>query len=113
MGQPSRKSSYPKPDESIPLSKVPMIKPLSLVKLPANECEIKQNWATSYGAAVRQRTKKPRWQSKAHYQSPEYMYQRELIAINRVDVVFEEEEQDKEQKRVTNSNISSSKKTYN
>ena len=35
-----------------------MIKPLSSVKLdvPANECEIKQNWATSYRAAVRQRT---------------------------------------------------------
>ena len=48
---------------------------------------------------------------------PEYMYQRELIATNRVNVVFEEEEQekhkDKEQERVTNSNISSSKRTYN
>ena len=38
-----------------------MIKPLSSVKLssvklPANECEIKQNWTTLYGAAVRQRT---------------------------------------------------------
>ena len=33
-----------------------MIKPLSSVKLPANEYEIKYNWATSYGAAVHQRT---------------------------------------------------------
>ena len=113
----SRKSLYPKPDESIPLPKVPMIKHLSPVKLPANECEIKQNWATSYGDAVRQRTVLQETMMAKQGSLPEYMYQRELIATNRVNVVFEEEEQekhkDKEQERVTNSNINSSKRTYN
>ena len=106
----------PKPDESIPLSKVPMIKPLSPIKLPANECKIKQNWAISYGAAMCQRTVLQETMMAKQGSLPEYVYQWELIATNRVNVVFEEEEQeknkDKEQERVTNSNINSSKRTY-
>ena len=115
----SRKTLYPKPDESIPLSKVPITKLLSPVKLLANECEIKQNCATSYGAAVRQRTVREETTMAKQGSLPEsrVMYQRELLATKRVNVVFKEEEQeknkDKEQERVTNSNINSSKRTLN
>ena len=54
----SRRSWYPKPEETIPFSRVPT------TKLGTG------HWTSSYGAAVRQRTvdaKKQRWQSMVRY----------------------------------------------
>lgn len=54
----SRKSLYPKPEETIPFSKVPMIKPLPIIDMSKANCDILQDWASAYGAAVRQWTER-------------------------------------------------------
>ena len=48
----SRKSWYPEPEETIPFSKVPLIKPLPIVNMSKENCHIMQDWASAYGAAV-------------------------------------------------------------
>ena len=52
-----RRSWYPKPERGLLLSQVPVMKPLPIVNMshPA-DCNALRNWASSYGAAVRQRT---------------------------------------------------------
>ena len=55
----SRRSWYPKPDTTVSLHDVPLIMPLSVVNLPANDCDLLRNWTSAYGAAVRQRTVRP------------------------------------------------------
>ena len=52
----SRRSWYPKPEETIPFSRVPTIKPLPVIQMSQADCDLLQNCASSYGAAVRQRT---------------------------------------------------------
>ena len=48
----SRKSWYPKPEETIPFSKVPWIKPLPNTDMSKADCDIMWDWASSYGAAL-------------------------------------------------------------
>ena len=43
----SRKSWYPKPDETISFSKVPTMKPLPVIDISQEDCEILRNWASS------------------------------------------------------------------
>ena len=87
-----------------------MIKPLSSVKLPANECEIKQNWATSYRAAVRQRINS---RPGNHNSRVRLVTTVQSIHVA-VGVIRGRRAGYKQgQERVTNSNINSSKKTYN
>ena len=43
----SRKSWYPKPDETILFSKVPTMKPLPVIDISQADCEILRNWASS------------------------------------------------------------------
>lgn len=52
----SRRSWYPKPDTTVSLQNVPLMTPLPAVTLPSDDCETLRNWASAYGAAVRQRT---------------------------------------------------------
>ena len=40
----------------VSLHNVPLMMPLSIVSLPANDCDLLRNWASAYGAAARQRT---------------------------------------------------------
>ena len=80
----SRKSWYPKPEETISFSKVPTMKPLPVVatSLSQADCEILRNWASSYGAAVRQRTVRQETTMAKHGTLPEFMYQRECVALD-------------------------------
>ena len=48
----SRKSWYPKPEETIPFSKVPLIEPLPVVDILKSNCDIMRDWASAFGAAV-------------------------------------------------------------
>jgi len=48
-----RRSWYPKPDTVVSLSNVPLMVPLSVVNLPANDCDLLRKWNSAYGAAVR------------------------------------------------------------
>ena len=75
----SRKSWYPKPEETVPFSKVPLIKPLPVVDMSKPNCNIMRDWASAYGAAVRQRTVRQETTMAKHSTLPEYIYQRHCI----------------------------------
>ena len=78
----NRESWYPKPEETISFSKVPTMKPLPVVDLSQADCEILRNWASSYGAAVRQRTVRQETTMAKHGTLPEFMYQRECVTLD-------------------------------
>ena len=71
----SRKSWYPKPKETMPFSKVPLIKPLPIVDMFKANFDIMRNWASAYGAAVRQRTVRQETTMAKHEILPEFICQ--------------------------------------
>lgn len=75
----SRKSWYPKPEETIPFSKFPLIKPPPVIDMSKPNCDIMQDWASAYGAAVRQQTVRQETMMAKHGTLPEYIYQRHCI----------------------------------
>ena len=75
---------YPKPDTMVSLHNVPLMMPLSVVSLPASDCDLLRNWASAYGAAVRQRTLRQETTMAKHGTSPEYLYQRHLEVGDKV-----------------------------
>ena len=75
----SRKSRYPKPEETIPFSKVPLIKPLTVVDMLKSNCDIMQDWASVYGAAVQQQTVHQEKTMAKHGTLPKYICQRHCI----------------------------------
>ena len=84
----SRRSWYPKPDTTVSLHNVPLMMPLSVVSLPANDCDLLRNWASAYGAAVRQRTVRQETTMAKHGTLPEYLYQRHLEVGDKVNLNF-------------------------
>ena len=84
----SRRSWYPKPDTTVSLHNVPLMMPLSIVSLPANDCDLLHNWASAYGAAVRQRTVWQETTMAKHGTLPEYFYQRHLEVGDKVNLNF-------------------------
>ena len=88
----SRKSWYPKPEETVPFWEVPIIQPLPIVQMSKPNCEALRDWASSYGAAVRQRTVRQETTMAKHGTLPEYMYQRQCITSDRpINIIFEKE----------------------
>ena len=86
----SRKSWYPKPEETAHFSEVPTIEPLPIVEMSKANCDILRAWASAYGAAVRQRTVRQETTMAKHGTLPEFMYQRQCVTYeNAVNVVFE------------------------
>ena len=73
----SRRSGYPKPEAGLLLSQVPVMKPLPIVNMSPADCNALRNWASSYGAAVRQRTERQETTMAPHGTLPEFMYQRQ------------------------------------
>ena len=71
-------------------SEVPTIHPFPHVSMSSENTEIIRNWATSYGAAVRQRTLRQETTMAKHGALPEYMYQRECVATEKVRLEFSE-----------------------
>ena len=56
-----------------------------------------RDWASSYGAAVRQRTVRQETTMAKHDTLPEYIYQRHCISAERpINVSFEEPEEEEE-----------------
>ena len=84
----SRKSWYPKPDGTIAFSKVAVIKPLPSVQMSPDDCEIMRGWASTYGAAVRQRTVRQETTMAKHGTLPEFIYQRQLDSIPKISLNF-------------------------
>ena len=70
----SRRSWYPKPEGGLLLSQVPVMKPLPIVNMSPADCNALRNWASSYGAAVRQRTERQETTMARHGTLPEFMY---------------------------------------
>ena len=64
--------------------------PLPVVSLPANDCDryLLCNWASAYGAAVRQRTVRQETTMAKHGTLPEYLYQRHLEVGDKVNLNF-------------------------
>ena len=92
-----RKSWYPRPEETIPFSKVPLIKPLPVVDMSKPNCDIMRDWASAYGAAVQQRTVHQETTMAKHGTLPEYIYQRHCIRSDQsINITFEEADQDEE-----------------
>ena len=57
-----------------------------------------QDWASSYGAVVRQRTVRQETTMAKHGTLPEYIYQRHCISAERpINVSFEEPEEEEEE----------------
>ena len=75
----SRKSWFPKPKETILFSKVPLIKQLPIVDMSNANCDIMRNWASAYGAAVRQRRVRQETTMAKHGNLPEFMRQPQLL----------------------------------
>ena len=84
----SRRSWYPKPDTMVSLHNVPLMMPLSVVSLPANDCDLLRNWVSAYGAAVRQRTVRQETTMAKHGTLPEYLYQCHLEVGDKVNLNF-------------------------
>ena len=79
----SRRSWYPKPEETIPFSRVPTIKPLPVAEMSQADCDLLWNWASSYGAAVRQRTVRQETTMGKHGTLPEFIYQRQCVTFDK------------------------------
>ena len=79
----SRRSWYPKPEETIPFSRVPTIKPLPVAEMSQADCDLLRNWASSYGAAVRQRTVRQETTMAKHGTLPEFIYQRQCVTSDK------------------------------
>ena len=63
--------------------------PLPAFSLSSNDCELLRNWASAYGAAVRQRTVCQETTMAKHGTLPEFVYQRHLIVGEKVSLNFE------------------------
>lgn len=87
----SKKSWYPKPEETLHFSQLPTITPLPAVEMSKTNCDILRDWASTYGAAVRQRTVRQETTMAKHGTLPEYMYQRHCIVSENPVHVFPEE----------------------
>ena len=59
---------------------MPTIAPLPAVEMPQADCDLMRNWASSYGAAVRQRTVPQETTMAKHGTLPEFIYQRQCAA---------------------------------
>ena len=79
----SRRSWYPKPEETIPFSMVPTIKPLPVAEMSQTDCDLLRNWASSYGAALRQRTVRQETTMAKHGTLPEFIYQRQCVTSDK------------------------------
>lgn len=68
-----------------------------LVKLSKPNCDIMRDWASAYGAAVRQRTVRQETTIAKHGTLPEYIYQRHCIRSDQpINIKLEEADQDEE-----------------
>ena len=85
----SRKFWYPKPDTRVSLHNLLLMMPLCVVNLPASACDLLHNWASTYGAAVRQRTVQQETTMAKHGTLPEYLYQRHLEVGDKVNLNLE------------------------
>ena len=68
-----------------------------------------RDWASSYGAAVRQRTVRQETTMGKHGTLPEYIYQRHCISAERpINVSFEEPEEEEEEEEEEEARIDES-----
>lgn len=58
------------------------MKPLVVVDVLQTNCNILQNWASTHGAAVRQRTVQQETTMAKHCNLPEFMYQRQCVSLD-------------------------------
>ena len=79
----SRRSWYPKPEETIPFSRVPTIKSLPVIQMSQADCDLLRNWASSYGAAVRQRTVRQETTMAKHGTLPEFIHQWQCVTSDK------------------------------
>ena len=88
----SRNSWYPNPEEALLLSQVPVMKPLPIVNMRPADCDALRDWASSFGAAVRQRTVRQETTIARHGTLLEFMYQRQCeISEKPVAIAFDEQ----------------------
>ena len=86
----SRQSWYPKPEGALLLSQVPFLKPLANVDMRPADCDALRDWASSYGAAVRQRTVRQETTMARHGTLPEFMHQRQCeVAEKPISMAFD------------------------
>ena len=69
---------YPKPQRMTDLCDLSVIEPLPDVKMNASDVEEMWTFASTFGAAVRQRTNRQETTMSRHGTMPEYIYQRTL-----------------------------------
>ena len=65
-----------------------MITPLPVANLSASDCNTLCNWASVYGAAVRQRTVRQEATMAKHGTLPEFVYQHQLAVGEKVTLNF-------------------------
>ena len=56
-------------------------------------CDVLRNWASAYGAAVRQRTVRQETTMAKHGTLPEFMYQRHCVVSEPVNIFLQQPEQ--------------------
>ena len=88
----SRNSWHPKPEGALLLSQVSVMKPLPIINMRPADCDALRDWASSFGAAVRQRTVRQETTIARHGTLPEFMYQRQFeISERPVAIAFDEQ----------------------
>ena len=86
----SRQSWFPKPDGALLVSQVPFMIPLANVDMRPADCDTLRDWASSYGAAVRQRTVRQETTMARHGTLPEFMHQRQCeVAEKPISIAFD------------------------
>ncbi len=78
---------YPKPQRMKEFCDLSVIEPLPVVKMNASDVEEMRTFASTFGAAVRQRTNRQETTMSKHGTMPEYVYQRTLECTDGAVVV--------------------------
>jgi len=79
----SRRLRYPKPKQTVSLLQVRTIALLPAVEMPQADYDLMRNWASSYGAVVRQCTMRQEKTMAKHGTLPEFIYQSQCAASDK------------------------------
>ena len=108
----SEKASwYPKPEHGIHSSAIPLVFPLPQMNMDEKSVVEMQNYACTYGAAVRQRITRQETTMAKHGTMPEMIYQRKLVITEKInfashkDSVVDEEQTDSTRNEVEETEL--------
>ena len=85
----NQRSWYPVPNRAAPLFEIPLAPQLSPAVISSQDAQLMKEWAHTFGAAVRQRTVRQETTMARAGTLPSFLYQREIIPGESVDLTGE------------------------